>query len=330
MSNHETALEFFDAVAAGLAAEGSQCVRIMPHQAPHVRAAITALEGRDDLQQQLKVARSDLLAALTLSELRKGAVAERDDLRRQLAEAKELWKAELGHANKWSVRAHKAEARVRELEEQEKEDGQIDEIGRALGFSPADEWDGESCNPLEEILGSVKDLRGTLAVTQRDLDSAVAALCEAAEAFAVDDRERMRLILCDTHAQSRASELRRQQESKVTDLRRRVREMEHNTGEHQRLHQELNILLNPDPESRPQAPMLCDLVRSVRSDLTDLRRQLDEAQARVRELEGQVIALAKLASDTPQFFNPLHAMAAQDLRDRILAAGCPAEEGEAT
>ena len=75
--------------------------------------------------------------------------------------------------------------------------------------------------------------------------------------------------------------------------------------------------------SDPEAPAV------LRAAIAALDER-DEALARVRELEGQVIALAKLASDTPQFFNPLHAMAAQDLRDRILAAGCPAEEGEAT
>ena len=37
------------------------------------------------------------------------------------------------------------------------------------------------------------------------------------------------------------------------------------------------------------------------------------------ELEKQVGTLAKLASDTPRFFNPLEAMAAKKLRADILS-----------
>lgn len=45
------------------------------------------------------------------------------------------------------------------------------------------------------------------------------------------------------------------------------------------------------------------------------------AQAeRIGELESHVLLLAKLSADEPQFFNPLEAMAAATLRDRILAA----------
>lgn len=61
-------------------------------------------------------------------------------------------------------------------------------------------------------------------------------------------------------------------------------------------------------------------------------KTLAGAQRRVRELEVQLNAwrevtdkiarertmLAKLAADTPQFFNPLDVMEAKQIRDRIL------------
>ena len=39
---------------------------------------------------------------------------------------------------------------------------------------------------------------------------------------------------------------------------------------------------------------------------------------RVKELEAELLLLAKLSADEPQFFNPMEAMAAKALRDRIL------------
>jgi hypothetical protein len=61
-------------------------------------------------------------------------------------------------------------------------------------------------------------------------------------------------------------------------------------------------------------------------------KSLNGAQRRVRQLEKQILQwrdlaeqyhyercqLAKLASDTPQFFNPFHVTEAKQIRDRIL------------
>jgi len=41
----------------------------------------------------------------------------------------------------------------------------------------------------------------------------------------------------------------------------------------------------------------------------------------VLDLKRERLVLAKLASKTPQFYNPLVAFEAEALRDRILAAG---------
>lgn len=43
-----------------------------------------------------------------------------------------------------------------------------------------------------------------------------------------------------------------------------------------------------------------------------------EADEEIRTLKAQMSSLAKLAADTPQFSNPIHAMAAKNLRDEIL------------
>lgn len=64
-------------------------------------------------------------------------------------------------------------------------------------------------------------------------------------------------------------------------------------------------------------------------------KSLASAQKRVRQLQRQVAdrdellnqfdrdrrLLAMLAADTPQFFNPLVAMEAKNVRNRILASG---------
>lgn len=47
--------------------------------------------------------------------------------------------------------------------------------------------------------------------------------------------------------------------------------------------------------------------------------EIDRLRAEQRELSKGIVALAKLASETPQFDNPLHVWAAKDLRDRVLA-----------
>lgn len=50
-----------------------------------------------------------------------------------------------------------------------------------------------------------------------------------------------------------------------------------------------------------------------------LRRAEETGYARgVRDMRGQLIAVAKLAADTPPFFNPLAAWEAQRIRDEVL------------
>lgn len=44
---------------------------------------------------------------------------------------------------------------------------------------------------------------------------------------------------------------------------------------------------------------------------------------RIEELERERYLLAMLSSETPLFFNPLHAMAAKTLRDTVLQIGPP-------
>jgi hypothetical protein len=44
-----------------------------------------------------------------------------------------------------------------------------------------------------------------------------------------------------------------------------------------------------------------------------------QARAIIAKLQADRLLLAKLAAETPQFFNPLEAMEAQALRNRILA-----------
>lgn len=41
--------------------------------------------------------------------------------------------------------------------------------------------------------------------------------------------------------------------------------------------------------------------------------------ATVSVLRAELLAVARLAADTPQFFNPLEGFAAQKIRDRVLA-----------
>lgn len=52
-----------------------------------------------------------------------------------------------------------------------------------------------------------------------------------------------------------------------------------------------------------------------------MKRLIDENAAQAKEiaaLKEHRRLLAMLAADTPQFFNPLHAMAAKQLRDDVL------------
>lgn len=62
------------------------------------------------------------------------------------------------------------------------------------------------------------------------------------------------------------------------------------------------------------------------TELSELQRRLHDAHesaARLRDtitrLEAEKVMLAKLASETPQFFNPWHCAEAVKLRDAVLA-----------
>lgn len=48
--------------------------------------------------------------------------------------------------------------------------------------------------------------------------------------------------------------------------------------------------------------------------------RIAELERENAELRGRLLLLAKLSADTPQFYNPLEAMAAKLVRDEILAA----------
>jgi hypothetical protein len=50
-------------------------------------------------------------------------------------------------------------------------------------------------------------------------------------------------------------------------------------------------------------------------------------QSEIKRLQSERLLLAKLAARTPQFFSPLEAMAAETLRDTILAKAAEAAEG---
>ena len=59
----------------------------------------------------------------------------------------------------------------------------------------------------------------------------------------------------------------------------------------------------------------------LRRKLAGLKIQRATLQRQVLDLKRERLVLAKLASKTPQFYNPLVAFEAEALRDRILAAG---------
>lgn len=50
-----------------------------------------------------------------------------------------------------------------------------------------------------------------------------------------------------------------------------------------------------------------------------LQKQVDERDRLLKEFDRDRKLLARLAAKTPQFFNPLEAMAAETVRDRILS-----------
>jgi hypothetical protein len=63
------------------------------------------------------------------------------------------------------------------------------------------------------------ELRAVAAELERDLNESGAALREAAAAFVAEDRERLRLILCDRDARTRAHELALDAERQRDELR---------------------------------------------------------------------------------------------------------------
>lgn len=59
-------------------------------------------------------------------------------------------------------------------------------------------------------------------------------------------------------------------------------------------------------------------VRELMNQLDDYRKMFDRVSDENRRLKADRIRLAKLAAKGPCFFNPLDAMAAENLRDGIL------------
>ena len=66
-------------------------------------------------------------------------------------------------------------------------------------------------------------------------------------------------------------------------------------------------------------PYKAKSLKGAQSKVRQLQRQIFERDDLLRRFDNQRRLLAKLASDTPQFFNPLEVMAAKKLRDEILA-----------
>jgi hypothetical protein len=66
-------------------------------------------------------------------------------------------------------------------------------------------------------------------------------------------------------------------------------------------------------------PLLLAMERMQAENAQEARRAEEIGYQRgVRDMRAQMIALAKLAADTPQFDNPLHAWEAQRIRDEVL------------
>lgn len=51
-----------------------------------------------------------------------------------------------------------------------------------------------------------------------------------------------------------------------------------------------------------------------------LKRQIAQRDDLLNRFDCERKLLAKLAAETPQFYNPIHAMVAKQIRDRILKA----------
>jgi hypothetical protein len=59
-----------------------------------------------------------------------------------------------------------------------------------------------------------------------------------------------------------------------------------------------------------------------------LAEEVEQLQSEIEQLQSERLLLANLAAGTPQFFNPLEAMAAETLRDTILAEAADASVGQ--
>jgi len=94
----------------------------------------------------------------------------------------------------------------------ERIDAAIERItsGQALMRVPVDDTDPDTV---------LADCQRRIAELESQRDEAGAALREAAAAFVAEDRERLRLILCDTSARTRAHTLAIEAEHQRDDLR---------------------------------------------------------------------------------------------------------------
>lgn len=79
----------------------------------------------------------------------------------------------------------------------------------------------------------------------------------------------------------------------------------------------MNRPIDPDLDDRPKVHHMN--VELLRREVVRLSREFAEERTENRRLREQRLLLAKLASKKPQFFNPLVAMEAETLRDRILS-----------
>ena len=65
-------------------------------------------------------------------------------------------------------------------------------------------------------------------------------------------------------------------------------------------------------------PYVAKSISGAQRKVRELQRQIVQRDALLHEWHMERVQLAKLAADTPQFYNPLFAMEAKQIRDRIL------------
>lgn len=65
-------------------------------------------------------------------------------------------------------------------------------------------------------------------------------------------------------------------------------------------------------------PYKAKSLKGAEREVRKLRKSVQERDALLNNWAQERIALAMLAAETPQFYNPLLAMQAKQLRDRIL------------